>query len=133
MSDVDSLDSLRAVAAQAQARAARAQVREIEAHRRAITMHEDAAALFDRFHQPDKARDALQRAEHARKLLRLAIAEQASWRQFTARRSRRIHAILTRTQPMVTFSRSVPYGKGPSMGYKTDVRPMYVDGLTPTP
>jgi hypothetical protein len=63
MSDVDSLDSLRA--------------REIDAHRRAITMHKDAATLFDRLHQPDRAGAALQRAEHARELLRQAIAEQA--------------------------------------------------------
>ena len=85
VSELDSLDSIKARAARAQARtkqardrAAQAKAREIEAHRRAIMMHEDAAALFDRSHQPDRARDALQRAEHARELLRQAVAEQAA-------------------------------------------------------
>jgi hypothetical protein len=60
----------------AKARALQAKAREIEAHRRAITLHEDAAILFDRLHQSGKSRDARQRAERAREMLRLALEEQ---------------------------------------------------------
>lgn len=61
----------------AKARARRAKAREIKAHRRAITLHEDAAVLFDRFHLAGNSRDARQRAERAREMLRLALEEQA--------------------------------------------------------
>jgi hypothetical protein len=61
----------------AKARALQAKAREIEAHRRAITLHEDAAILFDRLHQSGRSRDARERAERAREMLRLALEEQA--------------------------------------------------------
>jgi hypothetical protein len=57
-------------------RARAAKAREIEAHRRAIKMHEDAVILFDRFHQTGKSLRARERVEHARELLRQALAEQ---------------------------------------------------------
>jgi putative ubiquitin-RnfH superfamily antitoxin RatB of RatAB toxin-antitoxin module len=60
----------------ARARARAAKAREIEAHRRAIKMHEDAVILFDRFHQTSKSLRARERVEHARELLRQALAEQ---------------------------------------------------------
>lgn len=53
-------------------RAMLAKARELEAHRRAIKLHEDAAILFERFHQTDASRHARQRAECAREMLRLA-------------------------------------------------------------
>jgi hypothetical protein len=55
----------------------RAKARELEAHRRAIKRHEDAVILFVRFHQTAKSRDARQRAERAREMLRLALGQQA--------------------------------------------------------
>jgi hypothetical protein len=39
-------------------------------------MHEDAVILFDRFHQTSKSLRARERVEHARELLRQALAEQ---------------------------------------------------------
>lgn len=56
----------------AEARVMRAKAGELEAHRRAIKLHEDAAILFERFHQTDASRHARQRAECAREMLRLA-------------------------------------------------------------
>jgi hypothetical protein len=64
--------------ADAKARAERAKAREIEAHRRAIELQEKAAAMFDRVHYSEEARNAQQRADRAREMLRQALAEQES-------------------------------------------------------
>ena len=57
----------------AKARAKAAKAREIEAHRRAVELQEKAAAMFDRVHYSHEAQNALQRAEHAREMLRQAL------------------------------------------------------------
>ena len=62
----------------AKARADEAKAREIEAHRRAVELQEKAAAMFDRVHYSQEARNALQRADRAREMLREALAEQES-------------------------------------------------------
>lgn len=64
----------------AKARAREAKAHEIEAHRRAVELQENAAAMFDRVHYSEEARNALARAERAREMLRQALAEQESTR-----------------------------------------------------
>jgi hypothetical protein len=53
-------------AERAKARAMEATARDIEAQREAINLQESSAIMFERVHQPNKSRNARERAEHAR-------------------------------------------------------------------
>ena len=62
-------------AERAKARAMEATARDIEAQREAINLQESSAIMFERVHQPNKSRNARERAEHARERLWQAVAE----------------------------------------------------------
>ena len=57
------------LAERVKARAMQATACEIEAQRRAINLQESSAIMFDRVHETGKARNARQRADHARERL----------------------------------------------------------------
>jgi hypothetical protein len=74
-----SVDDALSAAARARERVIQAKRRELAAHQRAAVLHEQAAELQQRLGHKEEAEAALQRADHARELHSLALAELAEW------------------------------------------------------
>jgi hypothetical protein len=66
-------------AARARERVIQAKHSELAAHQRAAALHDQAAELQQRLGHEAKAQAARQRADHARELHGLALAELAEW------------------------------------------------------